>query len=1529
MTALKQTYRVIRSILFSTILVVAGLYVSLYLLIAMPPVQRVVKGIAERELSALLGTKVSIGSLNVAPFSELRLSDVAVSSPDGKKCISVDRIGAGVRLLKLISWGKLEFTYAEVIGLDAKITQSSEGAPLNIQFLIDALSPKDKTKPPTRFDFKIRQVLIRKSALSFDRLWVPRSKNNVFSPSHIKIENLRADASLPDMRNDYFNIDLRKLSFDEQSGFTLSALSGRVLITSAELSVKNLQIALPGTFISPSDFSIRYDKLSDLGKVLKESPHTLRFDNNKVTPADFAAFEPKLSSLDTPLYFTLDVTGTADNISVGEFIMRDASESLSIGLITRIKGATGGIDNLQADFSKLEVGINAGMLNRIVGAFGILKGKAAEVIEKCGDINFSGRGSFASRTLDTNIAAKTSAGSLDGSLKMMFAGSGLIGVRGSLKGKDVAVGVLANDPRIGNVSFSASGDALIKKGLPEGNVMLDIDDFSFRGHELGGLSVKLINKNSRLFAGVTSNAPELDFSAEAECSALGKERTLHLNADLRNIVPGLFDTSGKWNGYKGSGRLMATLSGSGIDDIEGDLDLSDVTFTNFMGSGISLNNLTASSRISEEGERTISFDSDFAKGKLQGFFKFASIITSLEAMAKSVTPALIPEVSNSKQPVVDPDLLIKGELTLKPNNALTEFFNLPVRLLVDVPIRCEINGSKGYADLKIDIPYLQQGKDKLVRSTRLGASINSDEGVGLLDVSTILPGNNGDVTLNVSAKAEDNFVKTNLNWIFDRKEAFKGAINLNTRIAASHNSGIPDLDVEVEPSNFYIKDSKWNVEKSSIRYSGNCLTVDGINVWHDKQKVAVNGKASALPGDTLSISMQDMDLDYIFGVLNINFVTFGGLATGDVYATDVFTSAPKALTDNLRVKGLSYNGSELGDAIISSAWHNDDKHVGIRADISEEGRRVAIVDGGVWVTCDSLNFSFDTDRVRIGFLQPFMSAFCSRLSGRASGHANLYGNFHDIDMTGRLKADTISMLVDYTNVTYCGENDSVIIDPGRILIPEFKISDIYGKEAFVKGELRHRYFHDPTFRFDITDAKDLLVYDTSEKMNPDWYGTIYASGSGSITGYPGMVTIAMDMATAPKSEFTFVLSDTETAEDYHFLTFTDKRKERQQKLQPVSEPDFIAAFKKRVKEEEDRPSAFNIDLRVSVNPDAQFILVMDPKAGDKIKARGTGAMRIGYGSANDELTMYGKYTLDEGHYNFTLQDIIIKDFIIRPGSNLSFNGDPLKARLDIAAAYRVNTSLADLDKSFALDKDLNRTNVPVEAVLKVEGDIQNPDISFDVELPTLTQDVTRKVKSIISTEDMMNRQVIYLLALNRFYTPDYMGSGSNGSELASVASSTLSSQLTNMLGQLSDKWSVAPSIRSEKGDFSDVEMDLALSSRLLNNRLLLNGNFGYRDRHTSNTTFVGDFDIEYLLNRSGNLRLKAYNHYNDQNYYLKSALTTQGIGLVYKRDFDNPFTFLKRKKRRNVDSKKADKNPEIVSGNDSDPNNKDQLPGER
>lgn len=508
-------------------------------------------------------------------------------------------------------------------------------------------------------------------------------------------------------------------------------------------------------------------------------------------------------------------------------------------------------------------------------------------------------------------------------------------------------------------------------------------------------------------------------------------------------------------------------------------------------------------------------------------------------------------------------------------------------------------------------------------------------------------------------------------------------------------------------------------------------------------------------------------------------------------------------------------------------------------------------------------------------------------------------------MVGEVYAEDLKLKLDFVN-TYYSCTDSIHLTPGRIDFHDVVLKDIFGNKAQLNGWVTHECFKKPRFEFRVTDARNFLCFDVTERISPDWFGRIFCNGGAFVKGIPGFIDINVNISTAPNSTFTFVLSDTEAAGEYTFLTFRD-RAELEGDIKYADEDPRIAAVKRlkdrlsKRNDEEEQATVYRMNLQVAANPDGEMILVMDPIGGDRMRARGNGNLRIEYESANDEMKMFGSYALTQGSYNFTLQDIIIKDFTIKPGSSIAFHGDPLAATLDIQAVYSVNANLSDLDESFLQDKDLNRTNVPVHALLKVSGDMQQPDISFDLEFPTLTQDTYRKVRSIVSTEDMMNRQIIYLLALNRFYTPDYMGATTKGNELVSVASSTISSQLSSMLGQLSDNWSIAPNFRSDKGDFSDMEVDLALSSYLLNNRLLFNGNFGYRDKALNNNSFIGDFDIEYLLNKSGNIRLKAYNRYNDQNYYVKSALTTQGVGIMFKRDFDNIFSFLRRLKKKNND----------------------------
>jgi hypothetical protein len=80
-------------------------------------------------------------------------------------------------------------------------------------------------------------------------------------------------------------------------------------------------------------------------------------------------------------------------------------------------------------------------------------------------------------------------------------------------------------------------------------------------------------------------------------------------------------------------------------------------------------------------------------------------------------------------------------------------------------------------------------------------------------------------------------------------------------------------------------------------------------------------------------------------------------------------------------------------------------------------------------------------------------------------------------------------------------------------------------------------------------------------------------------------------------------------------------------------------------------------------------------------------------------------------------------------------------------------------------------------------------------------------------------------------------------------------------------------------------------------RLVINGNVGYRYNDiVSSQPFFGDLDVEVLLTEDGQLRLKGYTHTVDK-YSLRQAATIQGVGLVWKKDFNWPKAKKKKKQK--------------------------------
>jgi hypothetical protein len=534
-----------------------------------------------------------------------------------------------------------------------------------------------------------------------------------------------------------------------------------------------------------------------------------------------------------------------------------------------------------------------------------------------------------------------------------------------------------------------------------------------------------------------------------------------------------------------------------------------------------------------------------------------------------------------------------------------------------------------------------------------------------------------------------------------------------------------------------------------------------------------------------------------------------------------------------------------------------------------------------------INLNARAIKLPIVFLNPLLKVFASEITGFASGKLNLSGETDNLFLTGAAKADNASMKINYLQTKY-SLNDTVRFDKEGIKFNNVKLTDIEGNLATLSGSVYHKNFRDYAADLIINiTSKGFLVLNTKSKDNQMFYGTVYASGVAKIQSDQNSLSFDISAKTSksPKtgktSELFVPISKGLSVSEYSYISFVDSSKAKDSEGNPVPSVS---------------PKQIGMDLKMNleVTPDAVIQIIFDSKAGDIMSGKGSSENLNVTLNKKGDFGILGDYLIENGTYNFTLGPIINKPFDVESGGRIMFYGNLKDAEIDLKASYlHLKASLA------SILGDQYTERVRVEPQLNLSGKLFNPLVVFDIYLPDADEQTRTKLQNAISTQEELTRQVTALLLINNFIASgNSTVSTTATSAMAATSLEMISNQVSNMLSQLSKNVDIGLNIRPGSNAITPQEAELALSTQVLNNKVVLNGNFDVRGTNTTQLAgnanqLTGDFDFEIKLTEK--LRFKAFNRFNDT--YSSSGLSpyTQGVGIFYNQDF-NKFSDLFRKK---------------------------------
>lgn len=1482
--------KILGKVFSAIVLLAVVLPVSVSLLLDIPAVQNFVVQKAVEAISDKLETTIAIRRVNIGLLGKVKIDGFYVEDYQRDTLFYVDRLDAYVTGLGLFGGG-VTLSRGEIVGAKLCLRETPDGE-MNIKQIINRISDPDRPKKGN-FSLAVRKASIQDMELCLERQ-VRRDPPFGIDFGHMHLYDIVAHVDDFTIDGQTIHTTIGSFSARERSGFVLDRLSGRFYLTNGCLGFEDASILTERSHVSIPYISLVGNSWADY----KDFVGLVRLDgvlrNTSVATDDIAYFAPKLREWHTVLSdIDAAVAGEVADFSAAIRSLRIGHEtSLSaeariVGLpdirtasfdldIPRLTTAAHDIEAFARDIARHPLPANLSAMFGRAGRIGLR-------------LRFEGSLS----SFDLQSALSSQVGDADIDLAMKPLGGGRNRLQGTLATRDFQLGaLLGRRTLLGGASLTASLDGSVGRGMTDANVQGNIAHFEFNGYTYDSLRLDGRLRNRGFDGLVTARDPNLDFDFLGAVDFNGSIPRYDFTLDLRRADLAALHINPRDSVSVLAAHVEANASGRSLDDLNGVIRVTDASYR--------YNDKSVDSRSIEiTGENSahskfVELRSDFADVTFRSKTSYRTVFRYLGESAWKYLPLIgkgARRVSGAAHETAVADDYSLLSVHIRDFNPVADAVSPGLQIADGASLQLLFNPASDKLSLKAAAEYVER-KRLLATRLNVNASNRGDSLTVYASAEDLYAGSLHLPHLSVTGGARQNTMQLSTGFE-DTVRRFSGLIGLR---AETHDKaeGGQLVDLRILPSYVTRGDKRWQIFADKMQIDTARIVVDRFLVLSGDQSLALNGIASRSRDDSVTLRLRNFDL-----------APFTQVASRMGYAIEGRTNGGATMKSVLR--GGEFRADILFDSVevndipapplrLTSQW--DFARNRARVSIADRMKGDTVVRG--YFAPDRMRYyaRFDVDSLDMGLLDPVLAGVVSSTRGMASADLVLRGEHRNADLSGTIRVSGLATTVDFTQVTYSVPEAVLDVTGNRFRASGVPVFDPEGNRGRLDIDLNLQ--HLSNIAYDLRVApNEMLVLDTSAEDNDFFYGRVYASGMARIKGDKGQVGMDIAASTEGDSYFSMPLSSKSNISYADFVVFE----------KPVSVDTLDQVMRKKLSFERKRRqksvdgNRMDIALALDVRPNVEVELAV---SGNTVKARGDGTLNLQINPRSNVFEMYGDYTIREGSYLLSLQNIINKRFTIENGSSIQWTGGPMNALLDIDAVYKLKASLQPLLQG-TTDKLSTDRSVPVECVIHLGERLSNPEVTFDVHVPASDPETQTLIANALATPESVNMQFLYLLLFNSFLAENNAAASSNIGASVSAATGLefLSNQLSNLLSLSDYNLMIRYRPRSE---LTGEEVDFGLSKSLIDDRLIveLEGNYLIDNKQAVSNSevsnFMGEAYVTYLIDRAGALKLRAFTQTIDR-FDENQGLQETGIGIYYKEDFNN-FRDLRRRVRERFTNKK-------------------------